>query len=91
MGTPDALYAAIDSNADLFNVDPASEPIGFHLWKTRDGEDWQPVTSDSFGQRAALDLQILQPTPLGLVAAGNWNLALDSAAQPGFWLEERTC
>lgn len=91
MGTPDALYAAIDSNADLFNVDPASESTGFHLWKTRDGEDWQPVTSDSFGQRAALALHILQPTPLGLVAAGNWNLALDSAAQPGFWLEERTC
>ncbi len=90
MGTPDALYAAIDGNEDPFSADPASTPTGFQLWKTRNGEDWQPVTTDSFGQRAATALRVLQPTPHGLVAASDWNLALDAAAHPGIWLEERT-
>ncbi|MCB1776589.1 MAG: hypothetical protein KDI50_04050 [Candidatus Competibacteraceae bacterium] len=89
IGTPDALYAAVDQGGDRPAADatPASTPC--QLWKTHDGEDWQRIPSDAFGQPAVTRLRVLQPTPHGLVVAGDWDLSRDPETQPGIWLEKR--
>ncbi|HCB15020.1 MAG TPA: hypothetical protein DEP36_15850 [Gammaproteobacteria bacterium] len=87
MGTPNALYAALDHYEDPVNANPTSEPVNFQLWKSQDGEEWEVVTSDSFGQPAATRLRVLQPTPHGLAVTGDWDLTRDPKAQPGIWLE----
>lgn len=86
--TPDALYAALGRH-ESSSADTASEAGGFELWKTHDGEDWQAITRDNFEQPAATELRVLQPTPHGLVATGEWDIALDPSARPGIWLERK--
>jgi hypothetical protein len=84
--TPDALYAAIGRYPDT--ASRSANGAGFGLWRTADAETWDAITQDSFGCPAATNLRILQPTPQGLVAAGDWDLTDDTAAQPGVWLEQ---
>jgi hypothetical protein len=39
---------------------------GFQLWATRDGEDWQAITMDGFGDPFSTGVRTLLPTPAGL-------------------------
>ncbi len=88
--TPDALYAVLGRHESPSSADPASAAgSGSRLWKSRDGENWQAITQGDFAPPAATSLRVLQPTPHGLVAAGDWDLALDPAARPGIWLERK--
>ena len=90
VGTPDALYAAVDQGEDPSSADSApTTSTRCQLWKTRDGEDWQMIPLDVFGQPGVTRLRVLQPTPHGLVVAGDWDLTRDPEAQPGIWLEKR--
>jgi len=89
VGTPDTLYAAIDQGEDPPSADSAPTAPHFQLWKTRDGEDWQMIPPNTFGQPGVTRLRVLQPTPHGLVVAGDWDLTRDPEAQPGIWLEKR--
>lgn len=86
--TPDALYAALSRYPSTTNKTTEATGLGFELWQSADGENWQALTQDHFGQAAAVNLCVLQPTPHGLIAASDWDLALDPKAQPGFWLEQ---
>ncbi|MCB1920999.1 MAG: hypothetical protein KDJ28_13615 [Candidatus Competibacteraceae bacterium] len=88
VGTPDALYATVDQDEDLPEADSKLASIPFQLWKTRDGEDWQVIPPDVFGQPGVTRLRVLQPTPHGLVVAGDWDLSRHPEAQPGIWLEQ---
>lgn len=85
--TPDALYAALGRHEPPSAAHPASKAGSFALWKSPDGEDWREVAQTDFAQPAVTRLRVLQPTPHGLVAAGDWDIALDPAARPGIWLE----
>ncbi|MEE4238203.1 MAG: hypothetical protein V2I51_15890 [Anderseniella sp.] len=55
---------------EIFNtsLDDVRNPQGgFHLWATRNGEDWQPVTQNGFGSPYAVGVRTLVSTPHGLV------------------------
>ena len=40
---------------------------GFHIWATNDGENFEPITTDGFGDPYAVGIRTLVPTDHGLV------------------------
>ncbi|HEV8440167.1 MAG TPA: hypothetical protein VGT40_18905 [Methylomirabilota bacterium] len=56
-------------NCSSFHTALRGEPSiygGFQLWATRDGDHWQALTMDGFGDPFATGVRTLMPTPEGL-------------------------
>lgn len=65
---PDGLR----DHLDVDDVDEAAANGGFELWSTADGESWEPVTLNGFGNPYNCGARTLESTPYGL-AVGTVN------------------
>jgi len=63
-----ALYVGTHHCGAFHDALNGSERIGggFQLWATQDGDEWEAVTMDGFGDVFATGVRTLLPTPVGL-------------------------
>lgn len=64
----DALYVGTHHCQSFHTALSGSDAIlgGFHLWATSDGENWEALTLDGFGDPYATGIRTMFPTPDGL-------------------------
>lgn len=63
----DVLYAGSHHWLTFESARSGAYQGGFQVWATEDGESWEPVTLDGFGDPFEIGVRTLLSTPVGLV------------------------